>query len=462
MQDVDLFSEGLAADLAQNAPLAARMRPRRLDEVVGQSHLLGPGAPLRVALETGTVGSMIFFGPPGTGKTTVARLVAERIGAVYQELSAVSSGVGDVRKVIDAARSRRGQSGRRTVLFIDEIHRFSKSQQDALLHAVEDGILILIGASTENPYFEVIPALISRCELYQFYPLERADIRRLLDRALETGAASLPGEVGPVRVEVTAAVRDLIAEAALGDARRALTLLERSLVLAKAKGLALLERAVVEEAAQRKLVLYDKQADAHYDVVSAFIKSLRGSDPDAALYYLAVMLTGGEDPKFIARRMVIFASEDIGNADPRALEVAVAVARAVEFVGLPECRINLAQGVTYLSCAPKSNASYLAIEEAMAEVAEHGAQAPPVFLRSTGYAGAAALGHGVGYRYPHDEGGYSAQRYLPEGLADREFYRPTTSGYEARIKTFLDWVRSLRAEAMPEAEGGATEDQISG
>lgn len=448
----DLFSAGLEADLSRHGPLAARMRPRRLEDVVGQEHLLGPGASLRVALSSGTVGSMVFFGPPGTGKTTVARLVAAETGSLYEELSAVHSGVAEVRKVIDRAAHTRAQSGRRTVLFIDEIHRFSKAQQDALLHAVEDGVIALIGASTENPYFEVIPALLSRCELYRFEPLSKESIRILLERALEAAAGdtgmadgdkeTVAHQAAPCPVSDEAL--DLIAAGGLGDARRSLGILERALVLARSKGAECLDAQTVEDAAQRKLVLYDKDADAHHDVVSAFIKSLRGSDPDAALYYLAVMLVGGEDPKFIARRMIIFASEDIGNADPRALEVAVAVSRAVEFVGMPECRINLAHGVTYLSCSPKSNASYEALQAALTEVQEHGAQAPPVFLRSTGYAGAQKMGHGVGYEYPHDRGGYVSQRYMPTDLEGSEFYRPSTHGFEVRCKEFLDKMRALR------------------
>lgn len=445
MKSPDLFSDVLAEDLLSRGPLAGRMRPGSLDDVVGQSQLLGTAGPLRRSLQAGVFGSMIFFGPPGSGKTTVARLVANAADAEFEELSAVDSGVADVRRVLDQARHRRGESGRRTVLFIDEVHRFSKSQQDALLHAVEDGLVTLIGATTENPYFEVVPALISRCELYRFTSLEPAEIRLLLDRALSGGARGLKSSV---RVPVE--VRDIIAEASSGDARRALTVLERAVALADGAGLEEVDRALLEQAAQRKLVVYDKGGDAHYDLASAFIKSLRGSDPDAALYYLAVMLTGGESPRFIARRLLIFASEDVGNADPQAVQVAAAVAQAVEMVGLPECRINLAQAVTYLSCAPKSNASYKAVTAALAEVEAHGALSPPPALRDAHYKGAQALGHGAGYAYPHAQGGYGAQTYFPEQLAERRFYEPSAEGEEARMGQFLERMRRLRSGRVSE------------
>ena len=415
----DLFTEAAHDRQAENAPLAVRLRPRTLDELVGQQHVLGPGSALRVAIEQDRPPSMILFGPPGTGKTTIARIVAERTGAAFEEISAVSARVDDVRGIIARARERLGANGLRTILFIDEIHRFNKAQQDSVLHAVEDGLVTLIGATTENPYFEVNSALLSRCTVIELLALSDEDIAVIVDR----GAAAL---------DTTASdeVKSLIAERAGGDARGALQILELAHETARAEGAQLAEGHVVDAARKRPL-LYDRKGDQHYDFASAFIKSMRGGDPDAAVYYLAAMLEAGEDPRFIARRMVILASEDVGNADPNALVVAVAAAQALEHVGLPEAQLNLAQAAIYLARAPKSNASAVAIWEARKDVREHGNARPPAMLRSTGHKGAAkARGHGEGYVYPHDDpAGFDAS-YLPEELRGRRYYRPSGNGEE--------------------------------
>ncbi len=352
---------------------------------------------------------MIFFGPPGSGKTTLARIVAHTTSSHFEELSAVQTGVPDVRRVLKEAGERLGANGRRTILFLDEIHRFNKAQQDALLPAVESGLITLIGATTENPYFEVNSALLSRCQLYQLDPLDAAALERIVGRGAET-----------LGVDPPATVRAEIVHAAGGDARNALNILEAATGYAAGEPIT---SDHVHDAARKRPLLYDKGGDQHYDVISAFIKSLRGSDADAAVYYLAVMIAGGEDPKFIARRLVIFASEDVGNADPQALTVAVSAARAVEFVGLPECRINLAQAVEYLSRAPKSNAAIVAVDRALADVRERGNLRPPAHLRSANYPGAKKLGHGVGYKYPHDfEDAQVEQQYLPSELLGTHYY----------------------------------------
>jgi putative ATPase len=412
------------------APLAVRMRPRSLDELVGQEHILGEGSALRSAIESGHPHSAILYGPPGAGKTTLARIAAAGAAGAFEEESAVNAGKAEIRGVVERARERRKGSGRPTILFLDEIHRFNKAQQDALLPAVEEGLLTLIGATTENPYFEVNSALLSRCQVYELRPLEPGQTEELLRRAL---ADPERGIAEPPPVEETALA--MLAERSGGDARVALSGLERAVERAQGKPV---DVAAVEDALQRKALDYDRQGDRHYDFVSAWIKATRGSDVDASLYYLAVMLEGGEDPRFIARRMVILASEDIGNADPQALLVADAAARAVDRVGLPECALNLAQAAVYLALAPKSNASYKALAAARAEVREHGARTPPDYLRDSHYAGAEKLGRGSGYRYAHDEpGGVSDQRLLPEGLVDRRFYAPTDRGFEAELGSRL-------------------------
>ncbi len=402
------------------------MRPRALDEVVGQEHVLGPGSALRTAIESGRPHSAILYGPPGAGKTTLARIAAAGADGAFEEESAVNAGKAEIRGVIERARERRRASGRPTILFLDEIHRFNKAQQDALLPAVEEGVLTLIGATTENPYFEVNSALLSRAQVYELRPLEPEQVVELLRRALsdpERGLADPP--------PVEEAALEMLARRSGGDARVALGALERAVERAGGEPVGV---AAIEDALQRRAVDYDRQGDRHYDFISAWIKATRGSDADASLYYLAVMLEGGEDPRFIARRMVILASEDIGNADPQALLVADAAARAVDRVGLPECALNLAQATVYLALAPKSNAAYKALAAARAEVRRNGAQTPPDYLRDAHYPGAAELGRGEGYRYAHDEpGGVSDQPLLPEALAGTRFYAPTDRGFEADL-----------------------------
>ncbi len=415
----DLFADAARGRLPELAPLALRLRPQTLEEFVGQSQVLGDRSALRRAIADDRVTSMILYGPPGTGKTTLARVVANTTGAEFEELSAVSATVSDVRAVLARARDRLGGTGQRTILFLDEIHRFNKAQQDALLPAVEEALVTLIGATTENPYFEVNSALLSRCQIYELEPLAEDDLETIVRR----GAAALDARVPDELVA-------LIAQRAGGDARNALNILELAWQTALAEKLALEERHI-EDAARKRPLVYDKGGDAHYDFVSAFIKSMRGSDPDAAVYYLAVMLEGGEDPRYIARRMIVLASEDVGNADPRALLVAVAAAHAVEHVGLPEARLNLAQAAIYLARAPKSNSVMKALGAAAQDAREHGHLRPPDAFRDASYRAAKKLGRGRGYVYPHtDPSGFEVD-HLPEELKGRRYYEPSDSGEEA-------------------------------
>jgi putative ATPase len=414
---MDLFDEAASRRLESTAPLAQRLRPATIDNFLGQEHVVGPGRAIRLAIEADRVPSLVLYGPPGTGKTTLARIVAGVTGAEFEELSAVSATVGNVREVLARARERLGASGQRTILFLDEIHRFNKAQQDALLPGVEAGVVTLIGATTENPYFELNSALLSRMQVYELEALTDEQLREIVRR----GAAELGISLAP---EIEA----LIAARAGGDARSALGIVELAAQTAGGDPVAVEH---VEDAARKRPLLYDKGGDVHYDTISAWIKSTRASDVQASVYYLAVMLEGGEDPRFIARRMIVLASEDIGNADPQALLVAVAAAQAVEHVGLPEARLNLAQAAVYLARAPKSNASYQALKAASADVREHGHLHPPNALRSAAYPGAKKLGRGKGYLYPHDDPEGFEVDCLPDELKGRVYYTPSGNGEES-------------------------------
>jgi putative ATPase len=443
---MDLFSARAEELGARQAPLAARMRPRNLDEFVGQAHVLGPGSALRALIEADELRSVVLWGPPGTGKTTLAHIVARATRSVFEELSATSAGVKDVRAVLAAARQRLGTSERRTILFIDEIHRFNRAQQDALLPGVEDRTVVLVGATTENPFFTVNAPLISRSLLFRLEPLGRDDLGLIVRRALEDTDRGLGG-LG-VGLDDDALVH--LVDRTDGDARHALNALEAAALVATAQDRDRVTLADLEDALQRPRVSYDRAGDQHYDVASAFIKSLRGSDPDAALHYLARMLTAGEDPRFIVRRMVILASEDIGLADPGALTQAVAAASALELVGLPEARLNLAQAAVYLALAPKSNSVYTALAKAQAEL-ERGPGRVPAHLQSASYAGERKLGIGVGYDYPHDHPGHwTGQRHLPDGLKGG-YFEPSDQGREPELSG--QWARRRgRLPADPVAD----------
>ena len=437
---MDLFDYMRQENGKKESPLASRMRPTSLDEVVGQQHIIGKDKLLYRAIMADKISASIFYGPPGTGKTTLAKVIANTTSAEFTSINATAAGKKDMEQVVENAKNIRGMYGKKTILFIDEIHRFNKGQQDYLLPFVEDGTVILIGATTENPYFEVNGALLSRSIIFELKLLSQDDIKTLIRRALTDSAKGL-GSYGAV---IDDDALDFLSDMANGDARSALTAIELGVLTTEpsADGKIHITLSVASECIQRRVVKYDKSGDNHYDTISAFIKSMRGSDPDAAIYYLARMLYAGEDVKFIARRIMICAAEDVGNADPQALQVAVAAAQAVERIGMPESQIILAEAANYVACAPKSNASYLSIDAAMHMVASGQTPPIPVHLQDSHYKSAGKLGHGIGYQYAHDfKNHYVAQQYLPDALVGTRFYEPTDMGYEKQIRDYLDKIR---------------------
>jgi len=451
----DLFEQGRTKRLEKEAPLALRMRPRTLDEFVGQEHILAPGKLLRRMIEADRISSLILYGPPGTGKSALGSVIAHTTQAHFEHLNAVTAGVDDIRRIIKEAKERSSLSGRKTILFIDEIHRFNKLQQDALLPDVEEGTVILIGDTTQNPFFTVVSALISRSQIFQLSPLEPEHLETILQRALSDPQRGL----GRFRVKMYPEALGHLIKVADGDARIALNALEIGTLTTPPDGEGLIHftLAVAEESIQKKAVVYDRDGDAHYDTISAFIKSMRGSDPDATLYWLAKMVYAGEDPRFIARRIVIAAAEDVSNADPQALVVANAALQISEFIGMPEAQIPLAQAAVYIACAPKSNASCAGLLAAMKDIKEGRTLEVPRHLRDSHYPGAKKLGHGVGYKYPHAyPGQFVKQEYLPE---KRVYYQPRDSGFEKEIKARLEKIRQqsdANSPALPKEDSSSS------
>jgi len=435
---MDLFEYARSKNMETESPLASRIRPRTLEEVVGQEHIIGKGKLLYRAIKADKLSSIIFYGPPGTGKTTLAKVIANTTSAEFVQINATVAGKKDMEEVIAKAKENRGMYGKKTILFVDEIHRFNKGQQDYLLPFVEDATITLIGATTENPYFEVNSALISRSVIFELKPLEKEDVKKLIHRAVYDRERGM----GAYHAEILPETEEILADLSGGDARIALNAVELGVLTTERSddGKIYLTTDVISECIQKRVVSYDKNGDNHYDIISAFIKSMRGSDPDAAVYYLAKMLYAGESIEFIARRILICASEDVGNADPMALQVAVAAATAVERVGMPEAQLILSQAVLYIATAPKSNSATNAVYEAMKSVKEKKTTVPS-YLRDYHYTGAKSLGRGIGYEYAHDcPKHFSKQRYLPEELGDQRFYKPSENGYERQVKRYLDWI----------------------